>query len=140
MKEKGQSLVEFGISFLFLMFLLSGIAEFGIAYFQYVQLLDAAQEGALYGSMFPDDVAEIKNRVRASSNSPIDLNDPNVDIIVLVNDGQKDHTQACERDALSVTVRYPHKIFMPFMPQLLGTDIIMINGEVVDTILRPVCS
>lgn len=140
MKEKGQSLVELGISFVFIMFLLSGAVEFGIAYFQYVQLLDAAQEGALYGSMYPKDVVEIKNRVRASSNSPIDLSDPSVDIIVLVNDGQKDNIQACEKDALSVTVRYPHKIFMPLMPQLLGTDVIMIRGEVVDTILSPVCS
>ena len=53
MKERGQSLVELAVSLVILLYLLSGAAEFGILFFQYVQLRDAAQEGALYGSMNP---------------------------------------------------------------------------------------
>jgi hypothetical protein len=71
--ERGQSLVELGVSLLILLYLLSGAAEFGILFFQYVQLRDAAQEGALYGSMNPANIAEITNRVRFSSESPLDL-------------------------------------------------------------------
>ena len=48
--ERGQSLVELGISLLILLYLLAGAAEFGVLFFQFVQLRDAAQEGALYGS------------------------------------------------------------------------------------------
>ena len=49
--ERGQSLVEFAISLVIILWLLAGAVEFGIALFQYIQLRDAAQEGALYGSI-----------------------------------------------------------------------------------------
>ena len=55
---KGQSLVEFAIGATILLILLSGVVEFGIAFFQYVQLRDAVQEGALYGSVHPDNIAK----------------------------------------------------------------------------------
>ena len=86
--ERGQSLVELGVSLLILLYLLSGAAEFGVLFFQFVQLRDAAQEGALYGSMNPYidsnsdgtfDVGEpvnqagIELRVRAASSSPINF-------------------------------------------------------------------
>lgn len=147
MKERGQSLVELGISLLILMYLLSGAVEFGVLFFQYVQLRDAAQEGALYGSMNPPFSAtdataidKIKQRARYSSptSSPIDLvNDPGVGVNVEVTDGQY-----CEGGSLKVTVSYPHKIFMPFMPQLLGRSsdpYIDLNASVTDTILSPIC-
>ena len=51
--ERGQSLVELSISLVMLLYLLSGAVEFGLAFFQFVQLRDAAQEGALFGSMDP---------------------------------------------------------------------------------------
>ena len=50
---RGQSLVELAISLVVLLMLLSGAVEFGIIFFQFVQLRDAAQEGALYGSTHP---------------------------------------------------------------------------------------
>src|SRR5215208_5843151 len=90
MKERGQSLVELGISLVILLYLLSGAAEFGVLFFQYVQLRDAAQEGALYGSMNPyvDSNGDgkftpgelvnqpgIETRVRGASSSPINLTD-----------------------------------------------------------------
>jgi Flp pilus assembly protein TadG len=71
--ERGQSLVELAISITILIFLLAGAVEFGMAFFQFVQLRDAAQEGALYGSMNPDQVSTIETRIRGASNSPIDL-------------------------------------------------------------------
>src|SRR5215208_8154038 len=70
--ERGQSLVELSISLLGLLYLLSGAVEFGLAFFQYVQLRDAAQEGALFGSMDPASPSIIA-RVQGSSSSPVDL-------------------------------------------------------------------
>jgi hypothetical protein len=143
-KERGQSLVELAISILFLLFLLSGAAEFGLLFFQFVQLRDAAQEGALYGSMNPPgnagDTAKIntiKQRALYSSptRSPIDLiNDPNVTVSVVVTD-----SIYCEGGSLQVTVSYPHRIFMPFMPQILNRTQIPLNAVVTDTILTPPC-
>src|SRR5215217_3757522 len=108
--ERGQSLVELGVSLLILLYLLSGAAEFGVIFFQYVQLRDAAQEGALYGSMNPPDSAVdfdgenlIANRAMNSSTSPIDLaTDPDVTIDIQVTDAKY-----CEGGALQVTVSYP---------------------------------
>lgn len=158
MKERGQSLVELGISLLILLYLLSGAAEFGVLFFQFVQLRDAAQEGALYGSMNPwiDSVppsvnadgkfeagelindAKIIERVRGASSSPINLlTDPNVTINVTSPDGM-----LCEGHAIQVTVGYKHKIFMPFMAQLLGRTAdptIPLSATVTDTILTPLC-
>ena len=145
--ERGQSLVELGISMLILLYLLSGAAEFGVLFFQFVQLRDAAQEGALYGSMFPPssgtDIAKeqaIAERARYSSptRSPIDLvNDTAVTVDVNVPDGQY-----CEGGSIEVTVSYPHKIFMPFIATLIGRSsnpYIPLNATVTDTILSPVC-
>jgi Flp pilus assembly protein TadG len=145
-RERGQSLVELGISLVILLYLLAGAAELGVLFFQFVQLRDAAQEGALYGSINPPSnstdavkIAAIKQRALYSSptRSPIDLvNDPTVQVTVTVTDGQY-----CEGGSLEVTVTYPHKIFMPFIPQLIGnsTGEIPLNATVTDTILTPVC-
>ena len=145
--ERGQSLVELGISLLILLYLLAGAAEFGVLFFQFVQLRDAAQEGALYGSINPPanagDTAKIdaiKQRALYSSptRSPIDLiNDTAVQVSVVVTDGQY-----CEGGSLKVTVSYPHRIFMPFIAALIGRSAdprIPLNASVTDTILSPIC-
>lgn len=144
--ERGQSLVELSISLLVLLYLLSGAVEFGLAFFQFVQLRDAAQEGALFGSMDPS--GAIETRVRGASSSPIDLaqNDPSLPGYVAVTITATDvntgaaiaPTGACEGDALTVTVSYDHQVFMPFIPQLIGQDFIALNAVVTDTVLSPV--
>jgi Flp pilus assembly protein TadG len=123
-KMKGQALVELGITFVFLMYLLSGVAQIGIAFFQYVQLKDAAQEGALYASWCPDE-DQIRQRIIGSSFQPVDLNKANISLTGVGNP---------EGEAVTVTVTYQHKIFMPFMSLFFG-DYITIKGEVTDTVL-----
>jgi Flp pilus assembly protein TadG len=140
--ERGQSLVELAISLVILLYLLSGAVEFGIIFFQYVQLRDAAQEGALYGSINPPSsaadtakITAIQTRARNASSSPIDLvNDPLVTVNVVVTDGKY-----CEGGSLEVTATYRHHIFMPFMPQLIGRDFVDLHAMVTDTILTPIC-
>lgn len=143
--ERGQSLVELAISLVVLLFILSGIVEFGLAFFQFVQLRDAAQEGALYGSTKPDDVAGIFDRVEGSSNTPIDLptaiTDGTVTVEIKVNgylSGTTDYAnRACEGNAIEVHVAYTHHVFMPFMCPVIGICDIPLNARVTDTILAP---
>ena len=143
--ERGQSLVELAISLLILLYLLSGAVEFGIIFFQYVQLRDAAQEGALYGSMNPpDDAADttgesviIQRAVNASS-SPIKLADEQLSGTVVV-DVEVTDAKYCEGGSLQVTVSYPHTVFMPFMSQIIGNEI-PLTASVTDTILTPACT
>lgn len=124
-KENGQALVELAISFVILMFMLSGAVEFGMAFFQFVQLRDAAQEGALYGS-FCQDETQISARARSASDSPLDLHSVNVQVLV-ENDG-------FEGGGIRVTLVYPHKVIMPFIDKFTG-EYIDLNATVVDTIL-----
>jgi Flp pilus assembly protein TadG len=144
-RERGQSLVELAVSMLVLLYLLCGAVEFGLAFFQYVQLRDAAQEGALFGSMDPASPSIIA-RVQGSSSSPVDLavtSGPQAVTIGVQIDGAAvatavaNHT-ACEGHALTVTVSYNHTVFMPFMSKFLGPTI-PLNAVVTDTILSPTC-
>lgn len=129
--ERGQSLVELSISLVILLYLLSGAVEFGIAFFQFVQLRDAAQEGALFGSMQPTNTAGIVARVQGASNSPIDLT--TITPVITYSGAQ------CEGNAITVSLTYNHQIFMPFMPQILGRTNLPLTATVTDTILQPVC-
>jgi Flp pilus assembly protein TadG len=141
--ERGQSLVELSVSLVLLLILLSGAVEFGIAFFQFVQLRDAAQEGALYGSMNPADCTNILARVKGASSSPIDLNGTGVTISTTINGNACSSSGAyasvdCEGNGLQVDITYDHKIFMPFLPQILGRTTIPLHATVTDTILSPV--
>jgi len=148
--ERGQSLVELAISITILVYLLAGAVEFGMAFFQFVQLRDAAQEGALYGSMNPTSLTTIEERARGASNSPIDLSlaAPNpakvqiyVDsVLVQENFAPTGATvSACEGHGLEVRISFDHQIFMPFIPAFIGRSVIPLNATVTDTILSPIC-
>jgi len=135
--ERGQSLVELAISITILIYLLSGAIEFGIAFFQFVQLRDAAQEGALYGSINPTDMAGMITRAQNASDSPIDLTDTSRVTVLpeIIGDD-------CEGigNAVRVTVSFDHQIFMPFIPTFIGDTEIPLTASVTDTILSPPCT
>lgn len=142
-RERGQSLVELSISLVLLLLLLTGLVEFGIAFFQFVQLRDAAQEGALYGSMNPSECTNIRNRVIGASNSPVDLSTLATNDIQVSIDGNPcgDATYAtldCEGNGLRVDIYFDHQIFMPFLASILGESTIRLHASVTDTILSPV--
>ena len=59
--ERGQSLVELAISFPVILLLMLGTLDFGMATYSYLIIRDAAQEGALYGSIDPNNKVEINN-------------------------------------------------------------------------------
>ena len=153
--QKGQSLVEFALSLTVIMILLAGAVEFGIALFQYVQLRDAAQEGALYGSLNPSDTAGIVARVRAASDTPIDLQSTTNGVTIcawvpsaaqitsgescLPSNHESGNSSACEGQGVQVQVTFPHQISMPFVSTFIGSNTILINVSVTDTILLPTC-
>ena len=134
--ERGQSLVELAISIVILIYLLAGAVEFGLAFFQFVQLRDAAQEGALYGAIngSPAVTAPIEARVRNASTSPINLLDTSKVTVTQTIIGSP-----CEGNGIEVRVSFNHQIFMPFIPQLIGSSTIPLTATVTDTILRPLC-
>jgi Flp pilus assembly protein TadG len=141
--ERGQSLVELAISLVLLLVLLSGAVEFGMAFFQFIQLRDAAQEGALYGSINPTAASAIETRARGASTSPINLADTSkVTVTITAKDKTTNNTKAlssaCEGDGLVVKLTYQHQVFMPFMSAIVGSTL-PLNATVTDTVLSPVC-
>jgi hypothetical protein len=156
-KSKGQSLVELAVSLTFLLILVGGVIDLGRAFFTYITLRDASQEGAAYGSYAcakesggpdcikgPTLVAALKNRVRASSQGGIvNLSSwPDNQIEVKFFRGASEITDgsACAGDTVKVTVSYPNfNITMPFIGTFIGQQI-PITASVMDTVLSPMCT
>jgi Flp pilus assembly protein TadG len=129
--ERAQSLVELAISFTVIVLLLSGVIEFGIAFFQFVQMQDAAQEGMIYASTNPTDQAGIQNRILAVVNQPFNLGLTSANISISGGN--------CAGQALTITITYDHPVTMPLILTITGPTI-PLRGSVTGTILSPPCS
>jgi len=132
--ERGQSLVELALSLTVILLLLTGAVDFSIAYFSFSALQDAAQEGALYGSINPTDESGIVTRVRNASTNPVDLANADLVDVVVTLPGE-----ACEGNEVRVNVIYDYPISMPFIGAIVGAQQITLNASVTDTILQPMC-
>jgi Flp pilus assembly protein TadG len=138
--EKGQSLTELAISFMFLVLLVAGIAELGRAFFTFISLRDAAQEGALIGSTTPNDLSGIVTRTCDASNfiqnlSCSDNSGTSVEVTVNHPGGE-----ACMGFPIEVIVTYQnYPVLMPFIGIFTG-DSIALSARVTDTILTPKCN
>ncbi len=129
-KEQGQSLVEFALSIVFILVILAGIVDLGRAFFAYVSVRDAAQEGAAFAAFCLYDETGALNedrvfsRVRNSSTIPVDLTDT-TDVAVTVvctpacsaDNTSSGHTSP--GDTVSVTVSYSgFTLSMPFIDSI----------------------
>jgi Flp pilus assembly protein TadG len=132
--ERGQSLVELAMSLTVILLLLAGAVDFSIAYFSFAAMQDAAQEGALYGSINPSDTNGIVSRVRSASSNPVNLADESLVNVTVTLSGA-----ACEGNEIRVNVIYDYPISMPFIGSIIGSQSITLNASVTDTILQPVC-
>lgn len=133
-REKGQSLVEVAVSFVILLFLLVGAVDLGRAFFALISLRDAAQEGAIYGSLHPTDTNGIIQRVRSASNTPVDMSDASrVSVDVIVSGAY------CAGGNLQVTVTYNFQFVTPIAP-LIFSGPIPIHTTMTSTILSPPCT
>lgn len=139
--ENGQSLVEFAISLTFMLILLAGVVYFGIALFYYIAMRDAAQEGALYGSMKPTDAAGIQSRVADAAGTGFirDLYDSGQLSVQVTYIGNP-----CEGNGITVTLSHDFSLsWLPlgnFIEPFIGTPYIPIRARVTDTILTPPCA
>jgi len=155
-EPRAQSLVELAISLMIMLLLLLGAVEFSLALFQYVTIRDAAQEGAIYGSINPTKVEGIKYRVEAAAEHPddpdnlynsgvvsLDRNGTNPKlgtVTVTINGDDCEGTSIISGvstpNSLTITVRYPHPIIFP----LIAPNPITLTARVTNTILQPTCT
>lgn len=128
--ERGQSLVEFALGATFILLMLAGSLDLGRAYFSFISLRDAAQEGALYGSLEPGDTTGIRTRVRESSGWPVELADF-TDAQIQVNVSGA----VCAGSEISVSLQMDFILAAPF----IGGNVLPLVAEAKDTILQPPC-
>lgn len=147
--EKGQSLVELAVSLPVILLILLGSVDFGMALFSYAILRDAAQEGALYSSINPENRAEIENRARnilpreqeqGIFSSPVDLRDTESVFVEIRAIGA-----ACQgvtrgaANSIQVRVVYDYPILMPIAGQVIGSETIRLAGSATNVILQSPC-
>lgn len=143
--ESGQSMVELAMSLVFLLTLLAGVVDLSRAFFAYMIIRGAAQEGAVYGAIadksdFTAFQNNVNNRVETAfidpsnpSNVPLDLNELSISTQIIGS--------PCSGpgNGVRVSVDYSLPITMPFLGSLLGTQDIAMSTSVEDTILSPIC-
>ena len=133
--EYGQSMVELAFSLVFLLILIAGVIDLGRAFFTHIALRDAAQEGALYGSIEADTKsdADIAARVEDVLSDRVDPADLTVSVTPSLS------SSSCAGDSIQVTVSFDNfPITMPFLGAVIGQQVDL-SANVVDTILSPPC-
>jgi len=143
--QRGQSLTEFALSLVILVTLLAGVVDLGRVFFAYIIIRDAAQEGAVYGSIAPKDNLptfknEVEERVKAaftdpsdSSNVPIDVSKLNVQTDIIGS------TCASPGNGVKVEVEYSVPVTMPFLGAVIGSQNMNMTATVQNAILSPIC-
>ena len=135
--ENGQSMVEFALTITILMILLAGVIDLGRAFFTYMAMRDAAQEGAAYASVNPFD--DTGTKIRVWDNLDQVVPDPDhpesyIDIRISYNGPR------CLGHEIVVDVNYEQfPLAMPFLGWILNSQTIPIHATIKDTILRPTC-
>lgn len=131
--ERGQSLVEFVISFMLLIILLLGTFEFGYAFLYWITIRDGAQEGATYASLHPDASCQsfLEARVRNSSSTPtIDLLDTTATTITTTRSGTD------IGDLITVEVNHLYTLHTPIIPDIISSNTINLHSEVIVSVLQ----
>lgn len=152
--ENGQSLVELALSMVLLLTLLAGLVDLGRAFFTYIALRDAAQEGASYASVAKSDAltsssevatfcSAVEARGRTTSSNPVDLTTGDITVQTMINGADcatLSASNVCMGGAVSVNVSFDNfPITMPFLGAIIGKQTLPLSAVVVDTILTPAC-
>lgn len=143
--QQGQSLTEFALSLVILLTLLAGVADLGRMFFAYIIIRDAAQEGAVYGSIADkSDInvlrTEVESRVQAAFTDPDNPGDTPIDISKLnVQTDIIGATCATPGSEVKVRVDYSVPITMPFLGTIIGSQEMNMTATVENAILSPIC-
>jgi len=161
---RGQSLIEFAISLVVLLILVSVIVDAARSLFTYLSLRDAAQEGAIYASYQPYNNSGIQSRICGASNYLCNLcggifedqvckginavNEvlgdikikPEATVVVVGKNTLCFGKTGSNTHGISIKVEYPEfPLTMPFVGAFLNSQTVSISAQVTSAILSPVC-
>jgi Flp pilus assembly protein TadG len=121
-----------------LLVMLAGVIDIGRYFMCYMELRDAAQEGANYASIDPTNETTIKNHVKSLSTYPIDLaNDTDVTV------DYAPHKQMCNSvdtiTSVTITVNYNFKVSAPFIGVFFKDQTIKMSATATGKALEASC-
>jgi len=123
--QKGQSLIEFALFVTTLLILFSGVIDVGRAVISYYMLKDAAEEGAVYGSVCPIS-SYVVNRTKGSLNS---FRADELTVNVSCNGGScGDGSSVHAGDTIEVDVTYNMALVTPFGPLFFPSNVYTIKA------------
>jgi Flp pilus assembly protein TadG len=116
------------------MMFLAGTIDLGRAFFTYMAMRDAVQEGASFASISPANASAIEERARTSSTFPVDLTMTDIDVTSTVTG------TGCAGDTVTVSMTYDQfPLVFPFSNLIFGQNYLTLATSVSDTILLPLC-
>jgi Flp pilus assembly protein TadG len=136
-EQAGQSLVEMAITLTLLITLLAGLVDIGRAFFAWIAIRDAAQEGALYGSINPADTSGVIARARETAASQVDLTQLTIPAPTIAGASCANTTGS---NSVTVNVTYNYNTITPFLSAIIGTQVITIRASSTNTIISPQCA
>ena len=139
--QRGQSLVEFSVSMVILLILMTGIVDFGWAFFTLVSLNDAAQEGAAYAAICPAQTTDIRTRVLDSAPDLIGrtLTASDIDVCIALPDSASCGATPRVGGYVRVELDYDHQVITPFIGAIIGTQSIPLHASSWNRILQTTC-
>ena len=134
-RTRAQALVEFALVLPVLLFLVVIAVDFGRLFFSYIQISNAAREGANYGSGAPTDTVGITSRVNAEKNAQGQAGEGTTAVTTSCADANGS-TIACTLatggggagNTLTVTVRVPFTFVTPLISGFFGGDLDVTNS------------
>ncbi len=139
--QRGQSLIEFSVSMVMLLILMTGVVDFGWAFFTMVSLNDAAQEGAAYAAICPAQTTDIRTRVLESAPDLIGrtLQASDIEVCVAGTEGATCGAAARVGGYVKVELYYDHQVITPFIGAIIGTQTIPLHASAWNRILQTTC-
>jgi hypothetical protein len=117
--EKGQGLVELAVCLIIILIILAGITDLSRAILTKMSMQDAAEEGIIYGSVFPMNCAEIQQRVLDNLYKVPGIAANDIEITYDGADCLSTGDFEGKLIKISITINFP--ISMPFLGAAVGS-------------------
>lgn len=138
-KEKGQSLIEFSVALVVMLIIIAGIIDLGRVFIVFINLRDAVEEGAIYGSLYPTDCDGIRARTLENVNNiagvDVDIEIAGVECAIAAASPSSYSILGNEIRVTATLQDFP--ITMPFMSTIIGRQSVDVRSTITGTILRP---
>ncbi len=125
--RRGQSLVEVALVLPIIIMILLGLLDFGRAFYTMVALRDAADEGASYAAIKPNDTVGIQRRAAEASTNLVTIQMADVSIV-------RPPTIAVGQP-ITVTVAFFFDLYTPFVQGLFPDGELILQGSATHAIL-----